>query len=200
MLRRIQQASPIDRRSTNSRSSRLRKRSSEHAQDMEDVIRNMHNTCTEHVGNKQGKAPKSLKIVAQRAPKSSKIVVWRGRRDVLASMLEDVASKMGPRRVEIENVRPTCRTWSSFWRQVGPKMVHGGHLGLDLGGFGIILGARWAILGPTWSILGLTWEHLDSTFGSWTREAQILKISFPPRRELDFYGSGGVLGRLVGGS
>ena len=156
----------------------------------------MYRTCRKQAG-------KGAKIIENRCPevpKSLKIVVWRGRRDIWPSMLEDVASKMGPRQLEIENFRPTCRTWWSFWRQVGPKMVHGGHLGLDLGGFGIILGARWAILGPNWWILGLTWEHLDSTFGSWTREAQILKISFPPRRELDFYGSGGVLGRLVGGS
>ena len=51
VLRRIEQASPIDRRSTNSRSSRLRTRSNKHAQNTQNAKRNIYRTCRKHARN-----------------------------------------------------------------------------------------------------------------------------------------------------
>ena len=50
-LKHIEQASPIDRRSTNSRSSRLCERSSEMTQGTQDALRNMYKTCWKYAWN-----------------------------------------------------------------------------------------------------------------------------------------------------
>ena len=49
--RRIEQASPIDRRSTKSRSSRLRTRLNEQAQGMQNALGNIYKICWKYAGN-----------------------------------------------------------------------------------------------------------------------------------------------------
>ena len=62
---RIEQASPIDRRSTKSRSSRFWKRSNEMAQGMQNTLRNMCKTCGKYAGN-------GTKMNENRCPEASK--------------------------------------------------------------------------------------------------------------------------------
>ena len=63
--RRIEQASPIDRRSTKSRSSRFWKRSNEMAQGMQNTLRNMYKTYGKYAGN-------GTKMNENRCPEASK--------------------------------------------------------------------------------------------------------------------------------
>ena len=63
--RRIEQASPIDRRSTKSRSSRFWKRSNEMAQGMQNTLRNMCKTYGKYAGN-------GTKMNENRCPEASK--------------------------------------------------------------------------------------------------------------------------------
>ena len=65
MARRIEQASPIDRRSTKSRSSRFWKRSNEMAQGMQNTLRNMCKTYGKYAGN-------GTKMNENRCPEASK--------------------------------------------------------------------------------------------------------------------------------
>ena len=146
--RRIEQASPIDHRSTKSRSSRFWKRLDEIARDMQNVLGNMYKTYRKYAGNgtkmnenrcpeaskeqvggrtqcaKQRlkylqKIPKIIENRSLEGSKSRKIVIWRGLR-VLPGMFGAIRSEFSTK------LGSRCAKLGARWHQVGPQMLHNG--------------------------------------------------------------------------
>ena len=146
MLRRIEQASPIDRRSTKSRSSRFWERLNEMAQGMQNTLRNMYKTYGKYAGN-------GTKMNENRCPEASKEQVggrtqcakqrlkylqnvpkiWR-----LRAICLDIWAKLGAEGSGVHRLGATWSKSSSREIQAGPFRAYLVRLNLA------IMASRWA--------------------------------------------------------
>ena len=151
MLRRIEQASPIDRRSTKSRSSRLRTRSNEHAQNIQNATRNMHRPCRKYARNvtkmNENRCPERSKeqlrcrtqCSKQRLKYIQNLSKIKENRGPEGSKIKENLENRGPGGDKIKENLALDGSWSSFWR-----------LWAIWSEFYAKLDARCAKLGPRW--------------------------------------------------
>ena len=179
--RQIEKASPIDRRSTKSRSSRLRKRSNEMTQGMQDALRNMYKTCWKYAGN-------GTKMNENRCPEASKEQV--GGRTQCAEQrwqyLQNVPKFIENRGLEgstkIKENRDLEGSSGSSWHVWRVSVRIFDEVGHQMCEVGAKLGPRWSIMASRWTlelnlgglggILGLSWWILE---GSWEVLGRILE-------------------------
>ena len=163
MLRRIEQASPIDRRSTKSRSSRLRTRSNEHAQNTQNATRNRHRPCrkyarkvttqnenlcpersTEHLRRRTQCSKQRLKHF-QNVPKIKE------NRGPEGSKIKEILENRGPEGSKIKENLALDGSERSFWR-----------LSAFWSEFYAKLDARCAKLGPRWQQVEPQMVHIGA--------------------------------------
>ena len=140
MLRRIEQASPIDRRSTKWRSSRLRTRSNEHAQNSQNATRNRHKPRRKYARN-------VTEMNENLCPERSKEQIRgrNGRTQCSKQHLENIQNvsrikeNRGPEGNKIKENLALDGSWNSFWR-----------LWAIWSEFYAKVDARCAKLGPRW--------------------------------------------------
>ena len=108
-------------------------------------------------------------------------------------------------------------SWAAWGRGPGAFRAHlgafRGCLGAALGRLGAVLGPSWGAPGASWAVLGAPWARLGASRGdlgrSWARLGALFgrlgrdcrestKTHKNPRKFKDFWGPGGILGRLGG--